>query len=494
MSLASESVPRLDTKHVRRVCELSPCIKVVSEAGSEYSAFLAGRKANFIDACSSTDPYPELLWTEMTAFFGSGGAGESIVLPGGRYTAARALVAANLPFLAGRTLGEVCHIVQLAVSERQILGYFDGQVVAHDRSEAIVKMRCAALQQPAWALKRGEMPVADFAQVRACLRSILADAAEPARVPLPNIKRLFRSRFQLELSDTAFGHCRVSGLLQDERLQEICALQADSSGYVVVPTSRIVVEQASDRLLEPLGQPPLVSVMHTFIHLASTPSPTKPKARSSSMHRNLTIPALPRDVELLEEEDADAIVPERVRFCLDQPLCLDDESTSNLEALFGFPLATPSPQYGMPFVTAPVAMPEGFSCTWVTPSPWLQAPTRAPIILSTMPAPVPPLVPSHVAEEKLLQETESVISLFKGLGFEERVSIDAITEAADSSDAESEEIARTPLCAEPLSFGEDEGSENEDMNCSLLGRLPFGDTVSAVSEHGPVLGCRCHAN
>lgn len=144
---------------------------MVSEAGSEYSACLAGRKANFIYACSSTDPYPELLWTEMTAFFGSDGAGESVVLPGGRYTAARELVAANLPFLAGRTLGEVCHIVQLASSERQILGYFDGQVVAYDRSEAVVKMRCAALQQPAWALKRDEMPVADFAQVRACLRS-----------------------------------------------------------------------------------------------------------------------------------------------------------------------------------------------------------------------------------------------------------------------------------------------------------------------------------
>mmetsp|Transcript_150993 Transcript_150993/g.485237 ORF Transcript_150993/g.485237 Transcript_150993/m.485237 type:complete len:494 (+) Transcript_150993:185-1666(+) len=493
MSLASESVPRLDTKHVRRVCELSPCIKVVSEAGSEYSAFLAGRKANFIDACSSTDPYPELLWTEITAFFGSGGAGESIVLPGGRYTAARALVAANLPFLAGRTLGEVCHIVQLAVSERQILGYFDGQVVAHDRSEAVVKMRCAALQQ------RPGLSSGARCRSQTLPRSELAYG--PSWPMLPNrpgclCRTLSDSRFQLELSDTAFGHCRVSGLLQDERLQDICALQADSSGYVVVPTSRIVVEEASDRLLEPLGQPPLVSVMHTFIHLASTPSPTKPKARSSSMPRNLTIPALPRDVELLEEEDADAIVPERVRFCLDQPLCLDDESTSNLEALFGFPLATPSPQYEMPFVTAPVAMPEGFSCTWVTPSPWLQAPTRAPIILSTMPAPVPPLVPSHVAEEKLLQETESVISLFKGLGFEERVSIDAITEAADSSDAESEEIARTPLCAEPLSFGEDEGSENEDMSCSLLGRLPFGDTVPAVSEHGPfpVLGCRCHAN
>merc|ERR1719277_2661973 len=87
------------------------------------------------------------------------------------------------------------------------------------------------------------MVVADLAQTRECLRAILADSSD-AGVPLPNVKRLFRSRFQLELSETALGHCRISDLLQDVRFQDICTLQPRGNTYVVVQ-SRCLMSEAS---------------------------------------------------------------------------------------------------------------------------------------------------------------------------------------------------------------------------------------------------------
>eukprot|EP00443_Scrippsiella_acuminata_P004079 CAMPEP_0115248604 /NCGR_PEP_ID=MMETSP0270-20121206/42154_1 /TAXON_ID=71861 /ORGANISM="Scrippsiella trochoidea, Strain CCMP3099" /LENGTH=297 /DNA_ID=CAMNT_0002663907 /DNA_START=5 /DNA_END=895 /DNA_ORIENTATION=+ len=233
LAVGSEIVPRLDTAHIRKVCERCARIHVVAEAGTEYSALLAGRAQSFVDPCSNDDPYPEMLWSEMVAFFGSY-HNRAVRLPGGRYACARALAAANLHFLAGRSLGQLCHIVQLAVSQRQVLGYLDGHVVPYFQSEAVVKQHSAVLQQPAWSLKKDTMSVADLSQARECLRSILASSPEAGVVPLPNVKRLFRSRFQLELSETALGHCRISDLLQDARFHDICALQLRGNSYVVV--------------------------------------------------------------------------------------------------------------------------------------------------------------------------------------------------------------------------------------------------------------------
>jgi len=179
MAVGSEIVPRLDTAHIRRVCERCPRIQIVAEVGTEYSAFLVGRAPSFIDPCSNSDPFPERFWSEMAAFFGSY-QNRGVRLPGGRYACARALAATNLPFLAGRSLGEVCHIVQLAVSQRQVLGYLDGHVVPYYQSEAVVKQHSAVLQQPAWSLKKDATAVADLPQARECLRAIWQTPPRPA--------------------------------------------------------------------------------------------------------------------------------------------------------------------------------------------------------------------------------------------------------------------------------------------------------------------------
>uniref|UniRef100_A0A7S2MFH4 HTH OST-type domain-containing protein n=1 Tax=Zooxanthella nutricula TaxID=1333877 RepID=A0A7S2MFH4_9DINO len=158
-----------------------------------------------------------------------------------------------LPFLAGRPLGEICHIIQLAIACKQILGYADGAVVPHHRSEAVLRLRCAAEQRPiagaagpggggAGAAGCAGLPEASLEEAQACVRSILGlvPGAEPCEVPLPNIKRLFRSRFGLMLSETCLGYARLIDLIQDAPFSGFCALrpQAKGSGYGIAPLPR----------------------------------------------------------------------------------------------------------------------------------------------------------------------------------------------------------------------------------------------------------------
>merc|ERR550532_2529358 len=103
------------------------------------------------------------------------------MLPRGRYASAQAFVARELPFLSGRSLGEVCHIVQVALSKRRLLGYIEGAIVPYACSTSMVKSRCAQQRCPVPALQGGELQqrqvlaVADWAAARVKLREILAD-------------------------------------------------------------------------------------------------------------------------------------------------------------------------------------------------------------------------------------------------------------------------------------------------------------------------------
>jgi hypothetical protein len=70
------------------------------------------------------------------------------------------------------------------------------------------------------------------------LQAILGIAPEfvedKRTVPLSNVKRLFRSKFNTELSETVLGHSKLSELLQDPRMKDICRVRLGAHGYVVV--------------------------------------------------------------------------------------------------------------------------------------------------------------------------------------------------------------------------------------------------------------------
>ncbi|CAE7306275.1 rsmB [Symbiodinium pilosum] len=235
-------LPDVDIKHLKQICEESDMLDIAPEEGGDWSATFRGRSQVFVDIYSPTDEHALETWQAAREYFDSLPESEAL-LPGGRYSCAQALVQRNLPFLGGFSLGEVCHLVQLAISKHKILGYCNGAVVPYSRSQSRVKEECAESQQPCLHAPKEDqalsLALASLEKARSHLREILISAEVPgangpSMIPLSNVKRLFRSRYQIELSETALGHSKLSDLLQDPRFSDICEVQLQGQGYIVV--------------------------------------------------------------------------------------------------------------------------------------------------------------------------------------------------------------------------------------------------------------------
>jgi len=232
-----KSDAEVSIKDLRAACESCPWLEVQQDTeGADWAVLLQELRPAFVDVYSPQDVYPPELWEQAAKYF-EGLCEDEMVLPGGRYSCAQVLVQRRLPFLAGRSLGQICHIVQLAISQKKLLGYLNGTVVPYGRSASMVKEKNAECQRPCLgASSRGRSDVADWETVRSCLRSLL-DGLGPGEqfLPLSNIKRLFRANFQVELSETALGYAKLSELLQDHRLQDMCEIRLRGHGYVILP-------------------------------------------------------------------------------------------------------------------------------------------------------------------------------------------------------------------------------------------------------------------
>jgi hypothetical protein len=233
-----KQVLEVDIEHLRAVCDKSHHLEVMREDGGDWSVSLIGCPSHFVDAYSTVDSYPDRMWEDIADYLGN--SEEHVKLPGGRYSCAQALLARQLPFFAGRSLGEINHIVQLAMTRRKLLGYLNGSVVPYSRSKSMVKETCAVQKSVATAcIEAADMPHATWEQTTCLLSVVLEEAAKssgayPGIVALSNVKRLFRTRFSIELSETKLGYSKLSDLLQDPRFADVCEVQLEGGGYAVV--------------------------------------------------------------------------------------------------------------------------------------------------------------------------------------------------------------------------------------------------------------------
>jgi hypothetical protein len=232
------SAVHIDMAQLHAICATCPALVVQAEGKGDWSALLLDRPADFVDIYGADDVYPVSIWEELQAFC-EGPAGDRLSLPGGRCSCAQALRQYGPTSLRNRSLGEVCHIIELALAQKKILGYSNGNVVAYRYSQQKLKEEYAGLNRgmPCNGIS-GQDPksscsvqIADLATARMYLERILEESDKP--VPLPNIKRLFLSRFKLQLTETAFGHSKISDLLQDERFSDICTLEWKGNGFSV---------------------------------------------------------------------------------------------------------------------------------------------------------------------------------------------------------------------------------------------------------------------
>merc|ERR1712166_1281141 len=226
-----------DLAALRAACVASSWLNVESEDGGEWSGLLVSCESKFVDVYNPVDSYPEAMWAAAATYF-QGLSGDEAVLPGGRYSCAQSLVDRKLSFLSEYTLGQVCHIVQLAISQRKCLGYLNGGITPYLHSHSKIKDSAAAEQSScAHAACVSDLTLASWDTARTYLRIILSDSMKSGSdsVPLSNIKRIFRSQFSTELSETSLGHSKLSELLQDSKLSDICTVRLLEQGYFVVP-------------------------------------------------------------------------------------------------------------------------------------------------------------------------------------------------------------------------------------------------------------------
>jgi len=255
-----------DLAAIEAACGACPHLCVQPEEGGEWSALLRGARDDFMDVYCTDDVYPRALWDALAAYF-DGPEGSGLVLPGGRYAAAQVLRDRGLPFLAGRSLGELCHVVQLAITQKRILGYTSGTLVAYRLSQSMVKETLAeskAAPKPS-ADEQPSLPHASWEALRAGLREMAEAAPAGEAVSLSMLKRTFQERFGLELSETRLGHAKLSELMQDPRLSDLCAVRLQRQGHVLLlhrpsPTQAPAVEAGAhdveDRLPVLLGAAP----------------------------------------------------------------------------------------------------------------------------------------------------------------------------------------------------------------------------------------------
>lgn len=237
-------LPEIDVLHLHQTCLSCPSLHVQPEEAGDWSAVFVGRPQNFVDIFSRQDPFPETCWMQAAAYFGSLPP-HDMQLPGGRYTCAQLLMERDLAFIRGMTLGQVCLFVELGISQRKVLGYSEGSVVPYAHSTSKVKEQRAISHQTAADVGEqccdgvpGPVTVATWPTARSCLRELLQGAGgcrrEPAAVAMSNLKRLLRTHFAVELSETALGHSKLSELLQDQRFADICRVELRGNGYTVV--------------------------------------------------------------------------------------------------------------------------------------------------------------------------------------------------------------------------------------------------------------------
>merc|ERR1711871_1594043 len=135
------------------------------------------------------------------------------------------------------SLGEICHMVQLAVKVHHILGYRSGQIVPFDDSHEAEKLRRAE-EHKACSVEESHDVERSWDMFRQRLRILLEGASAHQQkfggFPMSGLKHNYKACFDLNLSETALGHTKLSTLLSDPRLEGVCRLERMGSEGILI--------------------------------------------------------------------------------------------------------------------------------------------------------------------------------------------------------------------------------------------------------------------
>lgn len=201
----------------------------------------------FVNPSLLNDEYPAELWDEIQQHIKDGGAiwdAQKGPRFSSRYILARA-VRDHIPGLQAYKLGEVCHIIQLAVRVHNLLGYRNGLIVPFEQSIDNAKLNCAESLQPtgpdltsgSWVTSWDEFREQLKELLRLGTKHVLVDGEVSQGLPLSALKAIYKKQFDKTLSETAMGHTKLSTLLDDPRLEDVCCVIRVGAERFIMPAS-----------------------------------------------------------------------------------------------------------------------------------------------------------------------------------------------------------------------------------------------------------------
>lgn len=173
----------------------------------------------WIDIDASDDPYDEVMWKDFKKYLEEGHT-----FAGGRYGMARDLAAKNLPFLSQHTLGEVCHIVQLAIQQRKIIAYHKKML------KPMAPMTQAAMGGD------GKGDGEEITDMNHLIRVIFKTLRKhPSGIRLDRMKQMIREECQCRLNEMVFQCTKLIEVFKLEPLQSSFELENDGKVFFLKP-------------------------------------------------------------------------------------------------------------------------------------------------------------------------------------------------------------------------------------------------------------------
>jgi len=191
-----------------------------SQSGDEATIFFVTEPSWFkgwVDIDSPDDPYEESMWEDLARFLD----GEH-TFAGGRYGMARELMQRNLPFLAPRSLGEVCHIVQLAIQVRRLIVYHRKML------KPIQTVLCQLSPGNGDGAPSEGEEIKDMDDL--CLVLFRMLIHHPQGIRLCRMKQTIKHEFCRKLSEMAFQCTKLIELFNQEPLAQTFVLDTENDG------------------------------------------------------------------------------------------------------------------------------------------------------------------------------------------------------------------------------------------------------------------------
>eukprot|EP00403_Amphidinium_massartii_P048579 CAMPEP_0178463100 /NCGR_PEP_ID=MMETSP0689_2-20121128/50162_1 /TAXON_ID=160604 /ORGANISM="Amphidinium massartii, Strain CS-259" /LENGTH=718 /DNA_ID=CAMNT_0020089979 /DNA_START=66 /DNA_END=2219 /DNA_ORIENTATION=- len=178
----------------------------------------------FADDDESAAAVPETLWLEAVKEMEVGGwpmASE----PAFQIFEVASWLQGQSERLRKASVGMLLGLARRGMKEK-VLGYRGPSLVPYWQSDDHEKAENARLCQPT-GIQEGEIYVKEWKHLKWCLAQVLAESEN--EIHPPALKMKFREKFSAELSETAFGHTTLMGLLRDERLGSDFIVEQPSS-------------------------------------------------------------------------------------------------------------------------------------------------------------------------------------------------------------------------------------------------------------------------